>query len=209
MIGAPNSLNLNCKVHVMKEALGPSVSEEIADIFTNYNIDYHMLILCNALHIRSCFFSTTAFKHRWIDFQITLILILFAATLLWMSLLFKFTVTVLKWKWKILFSIIYSLPGYRLMEELTHWPWEWFIVCVFQPNCCETSNISCTLVGNKYSFGTDYIWVMVCWFSSFWHHCDLVKQVKCAVSRHFRDNVWEEWAEICHVHIPSNEKGKF
>ena len=39
MIGAPNSLNLNCKVRVMKEAPGPSVSEEIADIFRNYNID--------------------------------------------------------------------------------------------------------------------------------------------------------------------------
>ena len=39
MIGAPNSLNLNCKVRVMKEAPGLSVSEEIADIFTNYNID--------------------------------------------------------------------------------------------------------------------------------------------------------------------------
>ena len=38
MIGAPNSLNLNCKVRVKKEAPGPSVSEEIADIFTNYNI---------------------------------------------------------------------------------------------------------------------------------------------------------------------------
>ena len=39
MIGAPNSLNLNFKVRVMKEAPGPSVSEEIADIFTNYKID--------------------------------------------------------------------------------------------------------------------------------------------------------------------------
>ena len=39
MIGAPNSLNLNCKVRVMKEAPDPSVSEEIADILTNYNID--------------------------------------------------------------------------------------------------------------------------------------------------------------------------
>ena len=39
MIGAPNSLNLNYKVRVMKEAPGPSVSEEIADILTNYNID--------------------------------------------------------------------------------------------------------------------------------------------------------------------------
>ena len=40
MIGAPNSLNLNCKARVIKEAPGPSVSEEIADIFRNYNIDY-------------------------------------------------------------------------------------------------------------------------------------------------------------------------
>ena len=39
MIGAPNSLNLNCKVRLMKEAPGPSVSEEIADIFRNYDID--------------------------------------------------------------------------------------------------------------------------------------------------------------------------
>ena len=39
MIGARNSLNLNCKVRVMKEAPGPSVSEEIADIFPNYDID--------------------------------------------------------------------------------------------------------------------------------------------------------------------------
>ena len=37
MIGAPNSLNLNCKLRAMKEAPGPLVSEEIADIFTNYN----------------------------------------------------------------------------------------------------------------------------------------------------------------------------
>ena len=51
MIGAPNSLNLNCKVRVMKEAPGPSVSEEIADIFTNYNIDADIrdisVSLCN------------------------------------------------------------------------------------------------------------------------------------------------------------------
>ena len=41
MIGALNSLNLNCKVRVMKEEPGPLVSEEIADIFTNYYIDYN------------------------------------------------------------------------------------------------------------------------------------------------------------------------
>ena len=40
MMGTPNSLNLSCKVRVMKEAPGPSVSEEIADIFRYYNIDY-------------------------------------------------------------------------------------------------------------------------------------------------------------------------
>ena len=39
MIGAPNSPNLSLKVRVMKEAPAPSVSEEIADIFRNYNID--------------------------------------------------------------------------------------------------------------------------------------------------------------------------
>ena len=44
MIGAPNSLNLNCKVRVMKEAPDSSVSEEIADIFRNYNIDYNSFI---------------------------------------------------------------------------------------------------------------------------------------------------------------------
>ena len=47
MIGASNSLNLNCKVRVMKEAPGPSVSEEIADIFTNYNIDNNNMFATN------------------------------------------------------------------------------------------------------------------------------------------------------------------
>ena len=47
MIGAPNSLNPNCKVRVMKEAPGPSVSEGIADIFTNYYIDNVILaVIC-------------------------------------------------------------------------------------------------------------------------------------------------------------------
>ena len=43
MMGALNSLNLNCKVRVMKEAPDPSVSEEIVDIFRNYNIDNKLL----------------------------------------------------------------------------------------------------------------------------------------------------------------------
>ena len=34
-----STYSVNCKVRVMKEAPDPSVSEEIADIFTNYNID--------------------------------------------------------------------------------------------------------------------------------------------------------------------------
>ena len=34
---------------------------------------------------------------------------------------------------------------------------------------------------------------MVCWFSSFWHHFDLVKQVKFGVSGDFLQNAWEEW----------------
>ena len=51
------------------------------------------------------------------------------------------------------------------------------------------------------TFGTGYVGVMVCWFSLFWCHFDLEKQAKCAVSRHFHDNVWEEWAEIHHVHL--------
>ena len=42
---------------------------------------------------------------------------------------------------------------------------------------------------------------MVYSFSLFWRHFDLVKQVKCAVIRHFRDNLWEEWAEIGHVRL--------
>ena len=51
------------------------------------------------------------------------------------------------------------------------------------------------------TFGTGYVRVMVCWFSLFWCHFDLEKQVKCTVSRHIHDNVWEEWAEIHHVHL--------
>ena len=39
MISAPNSLNLNCKVCVMKEAPGPLVSEEIADIISKLTAD--------------------------------------------------------------------------------------------------------------------------------------------------------------------------
>ena len=55
MIGAPNSLNLNCKVRVMKEAPDSSVSEEIADIIRNYNINdiYTDLITYQCHHINA------------------------------------------------------------------------------------------------------------------------------------------------------------
>ena len=56
---------------------------------------------------------------------------------------------------------------------------------------------------NLTTFGHKYILVTVCWFSSFWRHFDLVKQVKFAVSRHFLENAWEEWAEICHADLSS------
>ena len=57
-------------------------------------------------------------------------------------------------------------------------------------------------------FGTDYFRVMVCWFFSFWYNFYLSKQVKCTVSRHFRDNVWEELDEIlAHEHYPATKRG--
>ena len=37
-------------------------------------------------------------------------------------------------------------------------------------------------------FRTDYFVAMVCWFYSFWHYFDLVKQVKFGVSGHFLEN---------------------
>ena len=51
MIGAPNSLNLNCKVRVMKEAPGPSVSEEIADILTNYKYRFQLLSIDKLIYL--------------------------------------------------------------------------------------------------------------------------------------------------------------
>ena len=53
-MGAPNSLNLNSKVRVMKKAPGPSVSEEVEDIFRNYNIDNEFIVGNNSpcLYIR-------------------------------------------------------------------------------------------------------------------------------------------------------------
>ena len=39
------------------------------------------------------------------------------------------------------------------------------------------------------TLGTDYILIIICWFSSFWWHFDLVKQAKFAISRHFVENI--------------------
>ena len=39
---------------------------------------------------------------------------------------------------------------------------------------------------------TDWIMVMVCWFSSHWRHFDLVKRVKFGISGHFLENAWRE-----------------
>ena len=41
-------------------------------------------------------------------------------------------------------------------------------------------------------FFSDYILVMVCWFTSFWLYFDLEKQVKFAVSGNFLKNAYEE-----------------
>ena len=43
---------------------------------------------------------------------------------------------------------------------------------------------------------TDYILVMVCWFSSFKCHFDLVTRVKYGVSGHLQENAWREWPKI-------------
>ena len=42
------------------------------------------------------------------------------------------------------------------------------------------------------TFRTVLIMVMVCWFSSFWRHFDLVKWVKFGVSGHFPVNAWPD-----------------
>ena len=61
--------------------------------------------------------------------------------------------------------------------------------------------IMCWCIQTTYS--TDYILVVVYWFSSFssfWQYFDQMK-VKFAASRHFLEIAWEEWAESCHADI--------
>ena len=95
MIGAPNSLNLNCKVRVMKEAPDSSVSEEIADIFRNYNIhylrggvaivwnlwldnhnwylsSYEYIYVYKYIYIQINFSHSQPFNNDWIEYKSTL-----------------------------------------------------------------------------------------------------------------------------------------
>ena len=53
---------------------------------------------------------------------------------------------------------------------------------------------------NGLNFGMQIL-AMVCWFSSFWHHFDLVKQVKFGVSGDFLQNAWEEWLEFWYADV--------
>ena len=58
---------------------------------------------------------------------------------------------------------------------------------------------------------TAKIWVIICWFSSFWHHFDFVKQAKFATSGYFQENAREEWPELWHADVswPPSELIKF
>ena len=78
--------------------------------------------------------------------------------------------------------------------------------------------IAVTLNGLKFDmlmypdhFRADEISVIICWFSSFWHHFDLVKQTKFATSGHFLGNAREEWPELWHADVswPPSELIKF
>ena len=51
------------------------------------------------------------------------------------------------------------------------------------------------------TFKTDLIMVMVCWYSSFWCHFDLVRRVKFGVSGHFPENASWEWPEFLHADV--------
>ena len=51
------------------------------------------------------------------------------------------------------------------------------------------------------TYRTDWFWVTVGWFLSFWHYFDLVIQVKFGVSGHFLENAWREWPEILHADV--------
>ena len=78
--------------------------------------------------------------------------------------------------------------------------------------------IAVTLNGLKFDmlmypdhFRADKIWVIICWFSSFWHHFDLVKQAKFPTSGHFLEKARKEWPELWHADLswPPSELIKF
>ena len=77
----------------------------------------------------------------------------------------------------------------------------------FAGECMEgmACNLACWCILTV--FRTDWIMVMVCWFSSFWCHFDLVKWVKFQVSGHLLENAWREWPAIWHADVswPSSE----
>ena len=60
-------------------------------------------------------------------------------------------------------------------------------------------NLTCRCI--QTTFRIHYILVIICWFYLSWQHFDFVKQVKFAISRHFRQNARKERPEICHVHV--------
>ena len=51
------------------------------------------------------------------------------------------------------------------------------------------------------TFQSDEILIMVCWFSSFWCHFDLVKRAKFGISGHFPENAWREQPAIWHAGV--------
>ena len=65
--------------------------------------------------------------------------------------------------------------------------------CAFSSECVLgiTWNLVCWCIVT--TSRTDYILVVVCLFSPFWHYFDLVKLVKFEVSGPFLENTWEVW----------------
>ena len=115
-MGAPNSLNLNCKVRVMKEAPDPSVSEEIADIFTNYNIDNYIISSTTMLVVTP---SAFIFPGQGTDvLDATSCVNVCESSMVWQFVLSSLVVTrfmgeffhfIFKWIYALLFSLLYCV----------------------------------------------------------------------------------------------------
>ena len=69
--------------------------------------------------------------------------------------------------------------------------WEWMEGMAWNLTC------PCSLA----TWRADKILAPVFWFSSFWHHFDLVKLVIFEVPRHFLQNTKDEWPEIWHADV--------